>query len=239
MRRSLDDEHTGDRKGLLRHDARRSAPRTTVTTGYVSSQSVVVSGLLTDQTYYYDVESVDHQGNAVRDDNGGLHYTFTTDRKRDVLLVIGDSTFDKKVRYTNAFVRTGWTYSIWEGAQASDPYVGDLAAGMASYKAVIIQPGLEQYPPVTDAARDSISKLATLGSRLAIYSHDVAWDFSDPTSPDYTAARLAWFNSEFHATCQVDPAAGQPRQGNRQRPDQRRLHGGDHLHGPSFRGGRR
>jgi hypothetical protein len=180
---------------------------TMATGAYMTSQSSLVSGLLTDQTYCYDVESTDNQGNAVRDDNGGLHYTFTTDRKRDVLLVIGDSTFDKTVRYQNAFARTGWTYSIWEGAQSATPFVGDQTAGLASYKAVVWQPGLEQYPVFTDAARDSIAKLNLLGSRLAVYSNDVAWDFSDPTSPDYTAARLAWFNSELHATWQVDPAS--------------------------------
>ena len=121
---------------------------TTATTSYVLSQSHLVAGLLTDQTYYYDVESVDHQGNAVRDDNGGLHYTFTTDRKRDVLLVIGDWTFDKKVRYPNAFARTGWTYSIWEGAQSATPYVGDLAAGHRLLQGGRLQTGSRAVPAV-------------------------------------------------------------------------------------------
>ena len=57
----------------------------------------------------------------------------------------------------------------------------------------------------TDAARDSIAKLDLLGSRLAVFSQDVAWDFSDPTSPDYTAARKAWFENELKATWQTDP----------------------------------
>ncbi|MBM3288149.1 MAG: T9SS type A sorting domain-containing protein [Candidatus Eisenbacteria bacterium] len=173
----------------------------------VSSHAVALSGLLPGTLYYYDVETADGAGNAVRDDNGGMHYTFTADRNRDVLLVIGDSTFDKKVRYTNAFARIGWTYTIWEGASAATPYVGDLVSGMASFKAVVWQTGLEQYPMLTDAARDSVARLNDLGSRFAIFSHDVAWDFCDPTSPDYTVARCDWFKNELHSVWQSDPAS--------------------------------
>ncbi len=171
----------------------------------IVAHSMVIFGLLPEQTYYYDVESADHQGNTVRDDNGGNHYTFTTSHNRDVLLVIGDSSYDKTQRYLNAFTRTGWSYTLWEGNQASIPFVGDKLVGMASFKAVLLQPGLEQYPVFSDAARDSIARLMSLGSRLAVYSHDVAWDFSDATSPDYTVARRDWFNAQLHATWQADP----------------------------------
>jgi hypothetical protein len=174
----------------------------------VIAHTVGLVGLLPNTLYYYDVESLDSPGNGVRDDNGGQHYTFSTDANRDVLLVIGDSTFPRKDYYQKAFARSGWSYSTWEGAQAATPFVGGLAAGMASYKAVIWQTGYEQYPMFTDAARDSIAKLDLLGSRLAVFSQDVAWDFSDATSPspDYTAARKAWFENEFKATWQLDPA---------------------------------
>ncbi len=178
---------------------------TVATTTLAIAQAVTLSDLVPSTLYYYDVESADHQGNSVRDDNGGLHYTVSTDLNRDVLLVIGDGSFDKEQYYLNAFARSGWTYTVWEGAQATTPYVGDLQTGMASFKAVLWQVGLEQYPALTDAARDSLSLLNDLGSRLAIYSHDVAWDFSDPTSPDYSAARKAWFEEELKATWQADP----------------------------------
>lgn len=171
----------------------------------VTAHSVSLSGLTPNTLYYYDVESTDSQGNGVRDDNGGLHYTFSTDTNRDVLLVLGDATFTKKQSYENAFARSGWTYSIWEGPQAAAPFTGNLNAGMASYKAVVWQTGFEQYPMFTDAARDSISRLDQLGSRLAVFSHDVAWDFCDPTSPDYTAARRTWFETELKAVWQSDP----------------------------------
>lgn len=170
-----------------------------------TGHAVVLSGLLPSTTYYYDVESYDAQGNGVRDDNGGLHYVVSTDANRDVLLVLGDASFDKKQYYVNALERHGWTYTIWEGAQAATPYVGDLTSGMASYKAVIWQTGLEQYPVINDAARDSLSRLNDLGSRIALYSHDLVWDFCDPGSPDDTPARKAFVEEEFKVTFQDDP----------------------------------
>lgn len=171
----------------------------------VQAHTVMLTGLVPNSTYYYDVESFDSQGNGVRDDNGGLHYIVSTDQNRDVLVVLGDDTFTKKQSYINALNRHGWTYTIWEGGQAAVPYVGDLVSGMASYKAVIWQTGLEQYPAFTDAALDSVTKLHSLGSRTALYSNDMAWDFCDPASTDDTAERCAFVQNEWKITFQADP----------------------------------
>jgi hypothetical protein len=173
----------------------------------VASHSLVLTGLDINQTYFFDVESYDNQGNGVRDDNGGAHYTFTTDPRKDVLVVIGDGTFTKRAYYENALNARGWTYNIWEGLLSEPPLLGDMTNGMRSFKAVVWQTGLEQYPQITDVARDSLAALSAGGARWAIYSHDVAWDFGDATSPDYTAARKAWLESELKAIWQVDPAA--------------------------------
>lgn len=170
-----------------------------------TAHSAMLTGLSPNTGYYYDVESYDNQGNGVRDDNGGLHYTFSTDTNRDVLVVIGDGSFDRTDYYVNALVRHGWTYTLWEGAQAATPYVGDLNSGMAAYKAVVWQTGLEQYPMFTDAALDSVGKLNTLGSRVALYSNDAAWDFCDPTSPDDTIERCNFIKEAFKVTFQADP----------------------------------
>lgn len=169
------------------------------------THAVTMRGLSPSTLYYYDVESIDPQGNGVRDDNGGMHYTVSTDLNRDVLLVIGDSTFDKKPYYLNALARTGWTYTLWEGAQAATPQVGDRNTGMASFKAVVWQTGLEQYPPMTPEARDSLRLLNDRGSRLAIYSHDVAWAFCDPTSGFQSAETQAFVEEELKAFWQTDP----------------------------------
>lgn len=178
---------------------------TGVTGGLSVGHAVTLSGLAANTLYYYDVESYDNQGNGVRDNNGGLHYTVSTDQNRDVLVVIGDGTFDKTNYYANALVRSGWTYTIWEGAQATTPYVGNLAGGMASYKAVVWQTGLEQYPMFGDAAKDSVQKLNTLGSRTTVYSNDLAWDFCDPASPDDTPARCNFVQNDWHVSFQDDP----------------------------------
>jgi hypothetical protein len=171
----------------------------------VTSHSVPVTGLVINQTYYYDVESFDNQGNGVRDDNGGLHYTFTTDLRKDVLLVIGNNTFDKKAHFDNALNTTGWSYATWEEPLGNAPRLGNLNVGLRSYKAVIWQVGLEQYPALTDAARDTLAAYNAGGARWTMISHDVAWDFCDPTSPDYSVARCTWFNNELKAIWQADP----------------------------------
>ena len=95
---------------------------------------------------------------------------------------------------------------------------------MASFKAVLWQTGLEQYPMLTDAARDSISKLMTLGSRLAIYSQDVAWDFCDATSPDYTLDRKTLVQQRAARHLAGGPHDVLPRFRDRVGPDQRRIH---------------
>ena len=47
-------------------------------TNYVTSHSVLVTGLLPCTTYYFSVASVDLAGNGTTEDNGGAYYTFTT-----------------------------------------------------------------------------------------------------------------------------------------------------------------
>jgi hypothetical protein len=172
----------------------------------VTAHAVTVSGLLPSQTYFFDVESVDSQGNLVRDDLGGPHYTFTTDAQRDVLLVIADDSFDRKDYYESALAARGWSYSVWEGGLAEPPRLGNLEQGLRSFKAVVWQPGFEQYPMISDAARDTLAAFNTGGARWALFSHDVAWDFSDPLSPDYSPARRTWFENELKAIWQADPA---------------------------------
>lgn len=170
-----------------------------------TSHSVTISGLAPETGYFFDVESKTHTGNATRDDNGGAHYKFTSGKRGDVLLVIGDPTFDKTNLYTQALDALGWDYSLLNEGTIINPLVGDETAGLRSYKAVWWQVGLEQYPPFENETRDSLTKYHDGGARLAISSHDVAWTFTDPTSGYQSAARTTWFNNTFHATWQTDP----------------------------------
>jgi Subtilase family/FlgD Ig-like domain len=170
-----------------------------------TSHSVTVSGLASETNYFFDVESKTHTGNPTRDDNGGAHYKFTSGKHGDILLVIGDGTFDKTDRYTAALDALGWDYSVINEGTIINPLVGDSNAGLRSYKAVWWQVGLEQYPPFENETRDSLTAYHDGGGRLCITSHDVAWTFTDPTSGYQSAARTTWFNNICHSTWQMDP----------------------------------
>jgi hypothetical protein len=172
----------------------------------VLSHAVNIPGLAYGQSYYYDVVSVDLTGNLTRDDNGGAHYRFTAGVQGDLLLVYGEDTFDREARYTTALANLGWTYDTWRGAQADLPALGHLGSGLRSYKAIWWQPGLEQYPAFSDAARESLTAYLNGGGRLAVTGHDIAWGLADPSSPSYSAARAAWVQSTLHALFQTDPA---------------------------------
>jgi len=47
--------------------------------GMVTSHSIVLSDLIPETPYYYEVQSTDGEGNTATDDNSGNYYSFTTD----------------------------------------------------------------------------------------------------------------------------------------------------------------
>lgn len=159
----------------------------------------------TGQTLYYDVESTGLNGGTTRDDNGGQHYRVTIDRPADILLVIGDSTFDRLEAWEEAFAAAGWSFDVWSGTLAENAALGDTLSGLRSYKAVIWQCGFDQYPPFSDTQRTTVSQYVQGGGRLAVVGHDIAWAFGDPTSPVYSATRSAWLAGTLHTTWQADP----------------------------------
>ena len=61
----------------------------------VQEHQHLVSGLVPNQTYYFDVESMELNGNVTRDDNGGAHYKLTVSPPSDVLLVYGGAEFER------------------------------------------------------------------------------------------------------------------------------------------------
>ncbi len=173
----------------------------------VVSHAESISNLTIGQLYYYDVESTDLQGNVTRDDNGGAHYRFTAGRPADVLLVYDGIGYEKASRYVSALAATGWSYDLWTGDLSANPRLGDSSAGMRQYRAVWWQNGIENYPPFTDAARDSIAAYLSGGGRMAVTGHDVAWANGDSlTSPFYTIDRGNWLKNTLHTQWLVDPA---------------------------------
>jgi hypothetical protein len=173
----------------------------------VQNHELLVDGLTTGLTYYYDVESVGLKGNLVRDDNGGAHYRVTIDPPADILLVVGDAaSFDRLEAWEEAIADAGWSLDIWEGALADSAPLGDLTGGLRSYTAVLWQVGFEQYPPFSDTQRDRVTEYLAGGGRLLVVSHDVAWSFGDATSSFYSIERRDWLRDVLRTTWQADPA---------------------------------
>jgi len=169
------------------------------------SHAVVLTGLTPGQSYYYDVESVSLNGNSSRDDKGGGHYTFTAKVSGDILMVFGETGFTNGVGWTNALNADGYDYDLWEGSLADNPALGDLNTGLRSYRAVLWQPGQEEYPAFTDQALPVITNYLDGGGRLLVTGHDVVWGMSDPTSPSYSAARATWVNNTLRTFLAEDP----------------------------------
>ncbi len=158
----------------------------------VQSHAICLKNMAAETTYYLRIESADHRGNRTADDGGSEPYRLTTALRSDVLLVVGDPTFERTDYYQNAFDRFNWTTTT---ITQTVPAVGDKSHGMRSYPLVIWQAGWEQYPPFSQAGRDSISQYINGGGRLLVVSHDAAWAFGDPTSSYWSAESEEWLQS--------------------------------------------
>ncbi len=164
-------------------------------TPYVRPHRIRLSGLNSKVTYYYNVESRDFRGNVVRDNNGGLHYSFTTQASAgiDVLVVLADGYNkatpsgqplpDLRHRFRKAIEQGGWTYTYWETSDNQGLFpTRDV---MKNYKAVFTV-FEDEYPPFFPAQQETIRRYQERGGRIAFASHDVlwyAWDYS--TNRDY------------------------------------------------------
>jgi hypothetical protein len=175
----------------------------------VLHHQVTKGGLSPLTTYYFDVESTSIAYITTRDTNGGDHYKFMTKRIEDILLVIGGASEASSIKtesliqyYKDALDLKNWSYNVWQTRASGDP----LLSFLQCYKAVIWQVNLEEYPPISDAQRSLITNYNNGGGRLWIVSHDVAWDFGDPTSLDYTAARFQWLKTQLKEYWLADPS---------------------------------
>ncbi len=160
--------------------------------------------LRTDTEYLYDVVSTDPNGQRTIDDNGGRHHRFRTAGQADVLLVIGDSTFpdERAASYGRAFAAQGWPVAEWHVDVHGDPSLATLRR----YKAVVWNPGLEQYPMMTPAGRALLRAYVDGGGRLLFSSHDTAWDLCSGDAKAHTTTdSCAWVKGTLHASWQVDP----------------------------------
>ncbi|HKQ57286.1 MAG TPA: S8 family serine peptidase [Candidatus Eisenbacteria bacterium] len=170
------------------------------------THTVDLSGLTQGATYYYDVESVALSGNLARDDMGGLHHKFTVKAKGDILLVYGADGFERAVAWEGALSARGYDFDTWGATLANAPPLGDLAAGLRSYAAVLWQPGFEEYPAFTDLARTAVTSYLDGGGRMLVNGHDICWGMSDPQGPAFSVDRRTWVQNTLKAIYQADPA---------------------------------
>lgn len=143
--------------------------------------AVIISGLSSNTIYYYDVESADHKGNTVRDDNAGKHYSFATVdiAGKDILVLVTDDNLQGEIFanpefLTYAIEQGGWNYAWW---QTSVNNFGRIPVTnlMQSFKAIFLQSGQENYPPLTKDQEESLKRYEANGGRIAYTGHDFGW----------------------------------------------------------------
>jgi hypothetical protein len=167
--------------------------------GYSNTHSVLLTHLLPNTTYAYDVESVNLLGSVTRDSLGGAHRWFTTRAKGQIALIMPNPTSSflasLLATWTNAFQALSWNVDVVTGADADYPVVGNASAGLASYAAVIWQCDPNAYPALSDGQRTAIDSLLNGGGRLLITGHDIGYSLSDASASSYTQERETWLES--------------------------------------------
>lgn len=153
--------------------------------------AIILSSLSPNTVYYYDVESVDHKGNTVRDDNGGNHYSFATVdiSGTDILVLLTDDNQDYASGdvfahpdfLINAINEGGWTYAWWT-TSVNNFGIVPVTDLMQNYKAVFLQTTQENYPPLTKNQEDSLGRYQENGGRIAYTGHDLGWAMQDPAA---------------------------------------------------------
>lgn len=169
------------------------------------AHAILLTGLTPGSTYYYDVEATALNGNSARDDVGGSHYRFTAKGSGDILLVVGESGYPRLTAWQDALATDNYDYDLWIGPLADHPVLGDLNGGLRSYKAVLWQVGIDEYPPFSDEQRTVVTDYLNGGGRLATFGHDIGWALGDLTSGFATAATQAWLSGTLKTVFNADP----------------------------------
>lgn len=153
--------------------------------------AIILSNLTPNTVYYYDVESVDHKGNTVRDDNGGNHYSFATVdiSGTDILVLLTDDNqdygsgdiFAHPDFLIDAINEGGWTYAWWT-TSVNNFGIVPVTDLMQNYKAVFLQTTQENYPPLTKNQQESLAVYQENGGRIAYTGHDFGWAMGDNTA---------------------------------------------------------
>ncbi|TLZ53061.1 MAG: hypothetical protein E6K18_01330 [Methanobacteriota archaeon] len=169
---------------------------------FTTAHAVTLNNLATATQYYFDVSST-RTGHKTTDDNGGRHYAFKTAAKAEVLLVIGDASFsaERLEMDRDALRSSGWSFNEWQVPVSGDPPLTTLQ----TYKAVLWEVGLEEYPPLPDATSAILKTYVDNGGRFYIDGHDVGWAACDGGSAFFTPARCNFVNSVLKFNYATDP----------------------------------
>ncbi|MCK4523396.1 S8 family serine peptidase, partial [candidate division WOR-3 bacterium] len=166
-------------------------------TDHSGNFAIVLTSLTANTIYYYDVESVDHKGNTVRDDNSGKHYSFATVdmSSTDILVLVTDNDLEGELFahpefLVDAIEGGGWTYSWW---QTSINNLGKIPVDnlLKGYKAIFLQSGQENYPPINDDQQDSLERYEQGGGRIAFTGHDFGWAMASTDGFSYVGTDIA------------------------------------------------
>uniref|UniRef100_A0A7C3N9R1 T9SS type A sorting domain-containing protein n=1 Tax=candidate division WOR-3 bacterium TaxID=2052148 RepID=A0A7C3N9R1_UNCW3 len=154
-------------------------------------QAIIVSNLTPNTVYYFDVESKDHKGNTVRDNNNGSHYQFATVdlSGADILVLVTDDNLEGELFAHPDFLvyaiqQGGWNYAWY---QTSLNNFGQIPVDslMRNYKAIFLQSGQENYPPLTKSQEESLKKYEAGGGRIAYTGHDFGWAMASKDGYSY------------------------------------------------------
>ncbi|MEO0228203.1 MAG: S8 family serine peptidase [candidate division WOR-3 bacterium] len=180
-------------------------------TPLVLNHTVNLTGLVQDTIYYFDVESKDYRNNVVRDNNGGRHYTFSTQKPKgaDILVALldgddkstpsGDPLPNLRTKFEAAIKAGGWAYDWWE----TSDHGGQLPPRntLKTYKA-IYAPSEDEYPPILQVQCETIKVYQEKGGRIAMGGHDFLWHAWQNSSNK--AYDTTWCKNYLHARYRGD-----------------------------------
>jgi hypothetical protein len=177
---------------LVRYGSAGALNSVATSSGFATRHSVVLDELTPGTLYRYDLESSAPRGELSRDSLDGAHRTFTTPAGAAIALVMDDPDPDVLATWLNALAALGWNADVLTGTAIDPPLVGNSAAGLRHYEAVLWQVDPNRYPPFSDAQRAAIDSLLNGGGRLLVTGHDIGFGLSDAGSPTYSPEREAW-----------------------------------------------
>lgn len=177
---------------------------TAVAGDYAQAHRVLLTGLQPGTTYLYDVESATLGGDVSRDSLAGTHRSFTTRSAGSIALLMDDPDTEVLAAWRNAIDALGWDVDVFPPAANDPPLVGNSAAGLRRYDAVLWQVGPDNYPPFSDAQRTAIDSLLDGGGRLLVTGHDIGFGLSDAGCPSYSLEREEWIESGLKTRYYLD-----------------------------------